>query len=146
MITGMNPLTTYECTIHVVTMLDGPASDPITVTTNPGKFLCIVKFMICTCMYIVKMEVCLHNIYLLSVDHFLTAQPGAVYLHVSSLPADTEVRIDWLPPPGSNTSTIITSYEVVYSLYEAVKDTRSVRLNSDATSYVIQDLSKHSKH
>ena len=83
---------------------------------------------------------------IICVDHFLIAQPGAVYLHVSSLPANTEVRIDWLPPPGSNNSTIITSYEVVYSLYEAVKDTRSVRVNNDATSYVIQDLSKHSKH
>ena len=92
----------------------------------------------------VKME--LYNVDLLTVNHFLTAQPGAVYLRVSSLPANTEVRIDWLPPPGSNTSTIITSYEVVYSLYKAVKDTRSVRLNSDATSYVIEDLSKHSKH
>ena len=65
-----------------------------------------------------------------------------MYLRVSSLSNDTEVRIDWLPPAGSNTSTIITSYEVVYSLYEAVKDTRSVRLNSDTTSYVVQDLSK----
>ena len=36
MITGLNPLTTYECTIHAVTVLDGPSSDPITVTTDPG--------------------------------------------------------------------------------------------------------------
>ena len=35
-ITGLNPLTTYECTIHAVTALDGPTSDPITVTTDPG--------------------------------------------------------------------------------------------------------------
>ena len=93
--------------------------------------------------YMVKMRLfCIVLPFSLYVHHFLIAQPGAVYLHVSSLSNDTEVRIDWLPPAESNTSTIITSYEVVYSLYEVVKDTRSVRLNNDATSYVIQDLSK----
>ena len=35
-IAGLYPLTTYECTIHAVTLLDGPASDPITATTDPG--------------------------------------------------------------------------------------------------------------
>ena len=42
-IAGLDPLTTYECTIHAVTVLGGPASDPITVTTDPGM---------CTCSYI----------------------------------------------------------------------------------------------
>ena len=82
---------------------------------------------------------------MLNMYRFPTAQPGAVYLRVSSLPDDTKVRIDWLPPQASNASTIITSYEVAYSLYEAVEtDIKSVRLNGDTTSYVIQNLSKHS--
>ena len=38
-ITGMNPSTTYECTIHAVTSLDGPASNPVTVTTLSGMYV-----------------------------------------------------------------------------------------------------------
>ena len=30
---GLTPFTTYSCTLHVVTLSDGPLSDPITVTT-----------------------------------------------------------------------------------------------------------------
>ena len=35
----MNQLTTYECTIHAVTMLGGPASNPVTVTTHSGMYV-----------------------------------------------------------------------------------------------------------
>ena len=71
-------------------------------------------------------------------NDFLTAQPGAVYFHVSSLPNDTKVRIDWIPPSESD----ITSYEVAYIIYEANSNVKSSRLNSDNTSYVIENLSK----
>ena len=74
------------------------------------------------------------------MDHFLTGRPGEVYFHVSSLPDDTKVRIDWLA--STEQTTIITSYQVVYSLYEAVSNIQSVRLNSATTSYVIENLSK----
>ena len=74
------------------------------------------------------------------MDHFLTGRPGEVYFHVSSLPDDTKVRIDWLAP--TEQTAIITSYQVVYSLYEAVSNIQSVRLNSATTSYVIENLSK----
>ena len=46
-ITGMSPLTTYECTIHAVTVLDGPASYPITVTTHTGMSMSLKKLLIC---------------------------------------------------------------------------------------------------
>ena len=71
-------------------------------------------------------------------DDFLTAQPGTVYFHVSSSSNDTKVRIDWIPPSQSD----ITSYEVAYLIYEANSNVKSIRLNSDNTSYVIQNLSK----
>ena len=61
--------------------------------------------------------------------------------HVSSLPDDTKVKIDWLPLTDQN--TIITSYQVVYSLYQAVGNMKSVRLNSNTTSYVLENLCKH---
>ena len=55
-IAGLYPLTTYECTIHAVTLLDGPASDPITATTDPGM---------CTWIYIyVCVYVCTVYIYI----------------------------------------------------------------------------------
>ena len=30
---NLRPFTTYTCTLHAVTVSDGPLSDPITVTT-----------------------------------------------------------------------------------------------------------------
>ena len=35
----MNQSTTYECTIHAVAMLGGPASNPVTVTTYSGTYV-----------------------------------------------------------------------------------------------------------
>ena len=35
----MNQSTTYECTIHAMTVLGGPASNPITVTTYSGMYV-----------------------------------------------------------------------------------------------------------
>ena len=45
-ITGMNQSTTYECTVHAVTSLDGPASNPVTVTTLSGVY--VAMYMIVT--------------------------------------------------------------------------------------------------
>ena len=74
------------------------------------------------------------------MGHFLTGRPGAVNFRVSSLPDDTEVRIHWVPP--TEQTTIITSYQVIYSLYEAASNIQSVTLNGSSTSYVIENLSK----
>ena len=43
-VTGMNPSTTYECTIHAVTSLDGPASNPVTVTTLSGIYVTVYVY------------------------------------------------------------------------------------------------------
>ena len=47
-ITGMNSSTTYECTIYAVTVLDGPASYPVTVITDPGMYV----YVLCTCRHV----------------------------------------------------------------------------------------------
>ena len=44
-ITRMHPSTTYNCTIYAVTEVDGPASNPITVTTLAGMTLIITACM-----------------------------------------------------------------------------------------------------
>ena len=51
-ITGLNPSTTYECTVYAVTILDGPASDPITVTTLTGTYALVCIHLYLYCMYI----------------------------------------------------------------------------------------------
>ena len=68
----------------------------------------------------------------------LTAQPGVVVSYVSTLLSDIEVRVDWLPP--SDPITIITSYQVTYSEYEAVGNVETVILDGNVTSYIIQNL------
>ena len=45
-ITEMNPSTTYECTVHAVTSLDGPASNAITVTTLSGMYVAMYMIVI----------------------------------------------------------------------------------------------------
>ena len=62
-----------------------------------------------------------------------------MYLHASSLPDDTKVRIDWFPPSQS-AAVIVTSYQVVYSVYKAVTNIHKIILDSHITSYVIQNL------
>ena len=38
-ISNLTPSTSYNCTLHAVTVFDGPLSDPITVTTaEQGSF------------------------------------------------------------------------------------------------------------
>ena len=69
-----------------------------------------------------------------------TAQPDVVVSYISEQLSDTEVRVDWLPPPQPITN--ITSYQLVYSEYEAVDNIGSVTLDSNITSYVIQNLGK----
>ena len=62
-----------------------------------------------------------------------------MYLHASSLADDTKVRIDWFPPSQS-AAVIITSYQVMYSIFKAVTNIHSITLDSGITSYVIQNL------
>ena len=50
-ITGMNSLSTYECTIHAVTVLDGPTSYSVTVTTHTGMFVCTQISLVCSYVY-----------------------------------------------------------------------------------------------
>ena len=73
--------------------------------------------------------------------NFFIAKPGTVYLNVSNLLDDTKVRINWVLPSESTIVTI-TSYQVVYSMYEAVSDINNIRLSGNVTNYVIQNLSK----
>ena len=42
-ISNLTPFTNYNCTLHAVTVSDGPLSDPITVTTaEQGTYVAIM--------------------------------------------------------------------------------------------------------
>ena len=42
-ISDLTPFTSYNCTLHAVTVSDGPLSDPITVTTaEQGTYVAIM--------------------------------------------------------------------------------------------------------
>ena len=91
------------------------------------------------CMY-----VCTYVLRIIFSQYFpntLTAQPDVVVFYVSDLLSDTKVRVDWLPPPQPITN--ITSYQVVYSEYEAVDNIESVTLDGNITNYTIQNLGKY---
>ena len=72
------------------------------------------------------------------LSNTLIAPPGVVVSYVSTLLSDSEVRVDWLLP--SDPITIITSYQVMYSKYEAVGNVESIILDCNVTSYIIQNL------
>ena len=43
MVAGLAPYTSYTCTLHAVTVSDGPNSDPVIVTTaEEGKIMQII--------------------------------------------------------------------------------------------------------
>ena len=46
-IDDLRPFTSYNCTLHAVTVSDGPLSDPITVTTDEQG----IQLEMCTANY-----------------------------------------------------------------------------------------------
>jgi len=52
------------------------------------------------------------------------AAPGVVLFDVNNLPTNTEVRVTWRPPEQPN--GLITSYQVIYSVYESTTSEQSV--------------------
>ena len=38
-VSGLNPFTNYTCTVHAVTVSNGPMSNPVTVTTSQARMI-----------------------------------------------------------------------------------------------------------
>ena len=38
-VSGLNPFTNYSCTVHAVTVSDGPVSNPATVATLEARMI-----------------------------------------------------------------------------------------------------------
>ena len=67
------------------------------------------------------------------------AAPGVV-VHTTSFASSTTVNVMWDPPAQPN--GVITSYVVMYSVYERNQFMMSGMLMGDDTSYLIEDLGK----
>ena len=92
---GLTPFITYTCTLHVVTLSDGPLSDPIMVTTaehsKPDE-----------CTYVLFWNFVLHVAPIAPVMKDLTA-------------IDSEsVRVEWNKPEVNY--GIMTTYTIYYSI------------------------------
>ena len=69
---------------------------------------------------------------------FLYSAPGVVEFHVSSLMTAGQVEVSWSPPRQPN--GVITSYEVIYSVYESSIITTSGILSNTTNIYSIKNL------
>ena len=66
--------------------------------------------------------------------------PGVTQFNVNNLPTITEVQVTWTPPEQPN--GLITSYQVLYSVYESTTTVQSTMLNGNDRSYTIRNLSE----
>ena len=69
---------------------------------------------------------------------FLNLAPGVVEFHVSDLTASSEAEVTWSPPLQPN--GVITSYQVIYSVYESSTITTSEMLSNTTNTYIIRNL------
>jgi len=67
--------------------------------------------------------------------------PGNVQFDVNNLLSNTEVQVTWRPPDQPN--GLITSYQVIYSVYESTTTEQIGTLDGDIRNYTIRDLSEN---
>ena len=78
---------------------------------------------------------------ILSVFICLYTAPGVV-VHTTSFASNTTVNVMWNPPVTPN--GVITSYVVMYTVYERNDFTSSDMLGGSVTTYLVDGLSKYS--
>ena len=66
------------------------------------------------------------------------ATPGIVQFQVNDLTATGETEVSWSPPLQPN--GIITSYQVIYSVYKSTAIVRSEMLNNSTNTYIVRNL------
>ena len=64
--------------------------------------------------------------------------PSVVEFQVNDLTATSEAEVSWSTPLQSN--GVITSYQVIYSVYESSSTTSSEMLNNTTNTYIIKNL------
>jgi len=76
----------------------------------------------------------------LIAHHIIYLAPGVVQFHTETISSNTEIIVMWSPPLQRN--GVITSYEVIYQMYEDDTTTTHVTLKSTVKNYTIQNLSE----
>ena len=66
--------------------------------------------------------------------------PGVVQFHVNTTLNNTEVIVMWSPPLQPN--GVITSYEVMYLIYEDDNTTEHITLENTVRNFTIKNLRK----
>ena len=68
----------------------------------------------------------------------LYSAPGVVEFRVNDLTATSETEVSWAPPLQPN--GVITSYQVIYSVYQSSAIVTSEMLSSTTNMYIIRNL------
>ena len=72
------------------------------------------------------------------VIYCIHTAPGIVQFQVNDLTVTGETEVSWSPPLQPN--GVITSYQVIYSVYESTTIVRSEMLNNSTNAYIIRNL------
>ena len=70
--------------------------------------------------------------------YWVHSAPGVVQFQVNDLTATGETGVSWSPPLQPN--GVITSYQVVYSVYGSSAIVRSEMLSNSTITYIIRNL------
>ena len=111
---GLTPFTTYSCTLHVVTLSDGPLSDPITVTTAEQSRP-INRYVLCIILR------CLYAAPVAPVMKGLTAIDSG------------SVRVEWNKPEVNY--GMITTYTIYYTIENGTERSLIVPSNGQDVSF-----------
>ena len=111
---GLRPFTNYNCTLHAVTVSDGPLSGPITVTTaEQGSQVTSVH------MYLIT-------------QLFLVVPSAPVVKDITAIDSGS-VRIEWNMPTDANGE--LTIYTITYTIENGPGRRLIVPFNGKNVSY-----------
>ena len=109
---NLRPFTSYTCTIHAVTVSDGPLSDPITVTTAEQGIAVPVR------------------IYITIIVYLLVPTAPAVK-GITAIDSES-VHIEWNIP--TNINGILTNYTISYTIENGSERNVTVPFNGQNVS------------
>ena len=113
-ITGLNPFTSYTCTVHAVTISDGPQSNTAAVMTLEAGMIKDHNMM-----------------FILRYTLLAIASTPPIIETVTDI-SSTTVRVTWQRPDMPN--GMITSYTITYSVDGVGRDSVNVGYNGEVCS------------
>jgi len=112
-VTGLTPYTSYTCTLHAVTVSDGPNSDPVIVTTAEEG------------------AIFFHAIGI----HIFSTAPSPPLLTAVIAINSTSITVQWSIPTELN--GVLASYTIVYNAENDPEKTVIVVFNGELVSNML---------